>query len=173
MAPSCDSNSCNRTERCDGKCRVLHFVTRAKDYSIASLQLIFYAYCGGNVEDAIAELRAAFADLMGDSEEEGEPDADSLGAPSDDDSDNEEEMEGFGESVALKSVTAKMPNGEDSSAKSPVGKGGKGTTDAKPHPTDTKVENGGKAPSAKAMNVKGPEAGAKLSAAPAPKREMK
>jgi hypothetical protein len=126
-----------------------------------------------NVEDAIAELRAAFADLMGDSEEEGEPDADSLGAPSDDDSDNEEEMEGFGESVALKSVTAKMPNGEDSSAKSPVGKGGKGPTDAKPHPTDTKVENGGKAPSAKPMNVKGPEAGAKLSAAPAPKREMK
>lgn len=126
-----------------------------------------------NVEDAIAELRAAFADLMGDSEEEGEPDADSLGAPSDDDSDNEEEMEGFGESVDLKSVTAKMTNGEDSSAKSPVGKGGKGATDAKPHPTDTKVENGGKAPSAKPMNVKGPEAGAKLSAAPAPKREMK
>lgn len=126
-----------------------------------------------NVEDAIAELRAAFADLMGDSEEEGEPDADSLGAPSDDDSDNEEEMEGFGESVDLKTVTAKMPNGEDSSAKSPIGKGGKGATDAKPHPTDTKVENGGKAPSAKPMNVKGPEAGAKLSAAPAPKREMK
>jgi hypothetical protein len=126
-----------------------------------------------NVEDAIAELRAAFADLMGDSEEEGEPDADSLGAPSDDDSDNEDEMEGFGESVDLKSVTAKMPNGEDSSAKSPIGKGGKGATDAKPHPTDTKVENGGKAPSAKQMNVKGPEAGAKLSAAPAPKREMK
>lgn len=126
-----------------------------------------------NVEDAIAELRAAFADLMGDSEEEGEPDADSLGAPSDEDSDNEDEMEGFGESVDLKSVTAKMPNGEDSSAKSPIGKGGKGATDAKPHPTDTKVENGGKAPSAKPMNVKGPEAGAKLSAAPAPKREMK
>lgn len=126
-----------------------------------------------NVEDAIAELRAAFADLMGDSEEEGEPDADNMGAPSDMDDDNEDEMKGFGESVALKSVTAKMPNGEDSSAKSPVGKGGKGPTDAKPHPTDTKVENGGKAPSAKAMNVKGPEAGAKLSAAPAPKREMK
>ena len=117
-----------------------------------------------NVEDAIAELRAAFADLMGDNSEE-----------AGDDMDNEEEpeMEGFGESVALKSVTAKMTNGEDSSAKSPVGKGGKGPTDAKPHPTDTKVEAGGKAPSVKAMNVKGPEAGAKLSAAPAPKREMK
>ena len=122
-----------------------------------------------NVEDAIAELRAAFADLMGDSEEEGEEAGDEMGM----DDEEEPEMEGFGESVALKSVTAKMTNGEDSSAKSPVGKGGKGTTDAKPHPTDTKVENGGKAPSAKAMNVKGPEAGAKLSAAPAPKREMK
>ena len=122
-----------------------------------------------NVEDAIAELRAAFADLMGDSEEEGEEAGDEMGM----DNEEEPEMEGFGESVALKSVTAKMTNGEDSSAKSPVGKGGKGTTDAKPHPTDTKVEAGGKAPSAKAMNVKGPEAGAKLSAAPAPKREMK
>ena len=122
-----------------------------------------------NVEDAIAELRAAFADLMGDSEEEGEEAGDEMGM----DDEEEPEMEGFGESVALKSVTAKMPNGEDSSAKSPVGKGGKGTTDAKPHPTDTKVEAGGKAPSAKPMNVKGPEAGAKLSAAPAPKREMK
>jgi hypothetical protein len=121
-----------------------------------------------NVEDAIAELRAAFADLMGDDSEAASDDMDM-------DMDNEEEpeMEGFGESVALKSVTAKMPNGEDSSAKSPVGKGGKGPTDAKPHPTDTKVEAGGKAPSVKAMNVKGPEAGAKLSAAPAPKREMK
>jgi hypothetical protein len=115
-----------------------------------------------NVEDAIAELRAAFADLMGDDSE-------------DMDMDNEEEpeMEGFGESVALKSVTANMADGSDKSAKSPVGKGGKGPTDAKPHPTDTKVEAGGKAPSAKPMNVKGPEAGAKLSAAPAPKREMK
>lgn len=122
-----------------------------------------------NVEDAIAELRAAFADLMGDSEEEGEEAGDEMGM----DNEEEPEMEGFGESVDLKTVTAKMPNGEDSSAKSPVGKGGKGATDAKPHPTDTKVENGGKAPSAKPMNVKGPEAGAKLSAAPAPKREMK
>jgi len=115
-----------------------------------------------NVEDAIAELRAAFADLMGDDSK-------------DMDMDNEEEpeMEGFGESVALKSVTANMADGSDNSAKSPVGKGGKGPTDAKPHPTDTKVEAGGKAPSVNAMNVKGPEAGAKLSAAPAPKREMK
>jgi hypothetical protein len=121
-----------------------------------------------NVEDAIAELRAAFADLMGDDSEEASDDMDM-------DMDNEEkpEMEGFGESVALKSVTANMADGSDKSAKSPVGKGGKGPTDAKPHPTDTKVEAGGKAPSAKPMNVKGPEAGAKLSAAPAPKREMK
>ena len=111
-----------------------------------------------NVEDAIAELRAAFADLMGGDSDESE---------------EEPEMEGFGESIALKSVKANMADGSDNSAKSPVGKGGKGPTDAKPHPTDTKAEAGGKAPAAKAMSVKGPEAGAKLSAAPAPKREMK
>jgi hypothetical protein len=117
-----------------------------------------------NVEDAIAELRAAFADLMGDAEESDEEA---------EEGDEDESMKAFGESVALKSVTANMADGSDKSAKSPVGKGGKGPTDAKPHPTDTKVEAGGKAPSAKPMNVKGPEAGAKLSAAPAPKREMK
>jgi hypothetical protein len=122
-----------------------------------------------NVEDAIAELRAAFADLMGDASDHDEPDADNI----DDDNEEEPEMEGFVEAVALKSVTATMADGSDNSAKSPVGKGGKGATDAKPHPTDTKVEAGGKAPAAKAMSVKGPEAGAKLSAAPAPKREMK
>jgi hypothetical protein len=119
-----------------------------------------------NVEDAIAELRAAFADLMGDAEE-GDEEAE------EEEDDEDESMKAFGESVALKSVSVSMPNGEDSSAKSPVGKGGKGPTDAKPHPTDTKVENGGKAPAAKQMSVKGPEGGAKLSSAPAPKREMK
>jgi len=113
-----------------------------------------------NVEDAIAELRAAFADLMGEEAD-------------DEDDDAEEEMKSFEESVDLTSVSVSMPNGEDSGAKSPVGKGGKGATDAKPHPTDVAVESGGKAPAAKAMGVKGPEAGAKLSAAPAPKREMK
>jgi hypothetical protein len=119
-----------------------------------------------NVEDAIAELRAAFADLMGDAEEDEE-------SEESEEDDEDESMKAFGESVALKSVSVSMPNGEDKSAKSPVGKGGKGPTDAKPHPTDIKVESGGKAPAAKAMSVKGPEAGAKLSAAPAPKREMK
>jgi hypothetical protein len=117
-----------------------------------------------NVEDAIAELRAAFADLMGDAEE-GDEEAE--------EGDEDESMKAFGESVALKSVKANMADGSDNSAKSPVGKGGKGPTDAKPHPTDTKVETGGKAPAAKQMSVKGPEGGAKLSSAPAPKREMK
>lgn len=116
-----------------------------------------------NVEDAIAELRAAFADLMGDADESEE----------DEEGEEDEDMKAFGESVALKSVSVSMPDHTDTSAKSPVGKGGKGPTDAKPHPTDTKVENGGKAPAAKQMSVKGPEGGAKLSAAPAPKREMK
>jgi hypothetical protein len=104
---------------------------------------------------------------MGDAEEDDESEESEEG------DDEDESMKAFGESVTLKSVKANMADGSDNSAKSPVGKGGKGPTDAKPHPTDTKVEAGGKAPAAKAMSVKGPEAGAKLSAAPAPKREMK
>lgn len=113
-----------------------------------------------NVEDAIAELRAAFADIMGDDMDD------------EDDEDDDMEVEGLGEGAELKAVSAKMTNGEDSGAKSPVKAAGNEM--GKPHPTDTTVENGGKAPAAKPMNVKGPQDhGAKMSAAPAPKREMK
>lgn len=115
-----------------------------------------------NVEDAIAELRAAFADIMGDD----------MGDDDDEDEDDDMEVEGLGEGAELKAVSAKMTNGEDSGAKSPVKAAGNEM--GKPHPTDTTVENGGKAPAAKPMNVKGPQDhGARMSAAPAPKREMK
>lgn len=114
-----------------------------------------------NVEDAIAELRAAFADIMG-----GDMDDDM------DDEDDETKVEGLGEGAELKPAKATMSNGEDKGAKSPV----KAASNemGKPHPTDTAVETGGKAPAAKPMGVKGPQDhGAKLSTAPAPKREMK
>lgn len=125
-----------------------------------------------NVEDAIAELRAVFADLMGSSGEGMDmEDDEGMDMEDDEDTDMEDEVDGFKESVDLKSVNAKMPDGSDNGAKSPVGKGGKGATDAKPHPTDVKVENGGKTPSAKAMSVTGPESGAKLSTAPKAKIE--
>lgn len=115
-----------------------------------------------NVEDAIAELRAAFADIMGDD----------MGDDIDDEDDEDDmTVKGLGEGAELKAVNAKMSNGEDSGAKSPVKAAGN-DMGGKPHPTDTTVENGGKAPAAKPMNVKGPQDhGAKMSAAPKAKSE--
>lgn len=115
-----------------------------------------------NVEDAIAELRAAFADIMGDDMDDDE----------DEDEMEESAVEGLEEGAELKPAKVTMANGEDSGAKSPVKAASNDM--GKPHPTDTTVENGGKAPAAKPMGVKGPQDhGAKMSAAPAPKREMK
>jgi hypothetical protein len=92
----------------------------------------------------------------------------------DEDEDEMEEsaVEGLEEGAELKPAKVTMANGEDSGAKSPVKAASNDM--GKPHPTDTTVENGGKAPAAKPMGVKGPQDhGAKMSAAPAPKREMK
>ena len=129
-----------------------------------------------NVEDAIAELRAAFADLMGDEEapaEEPEMEEEVAFEAADEEAEEEldEEVEGLDEGAELKAVSVSMPNGEDSSAKSPVKDAGNDM--GKPHPTDTATENGGKAPAAKDMGVTGPQEAGDLSAAPAPKREMK
>ena len=130
-----------------------------------------------NVEDAIAELRAAFADLMGDNEP-GDEESDMEPEMEEDyafeSEEDDDEVEAVEEAADLKSVSVSMPNGEDSGAKSPVKDAGN-KHEGKPHPTDTKVENGGKAPAAKNMGVRGPQEAGKstLSAAPAPKREMK
>ena len=125
-----------------------------------------------NVEDAIAELRAAFADLMGDEaeedegEEEGEEDEAEEG-------DEEEEIsfEAVEEGATLKAVNVTMSGDEDGKS-SPVKDAGN-EHDVKPHPTDTKVENGGKAPAAKDMGVTGPQEAGKLSAAPKPQTREK
>jgi hypothetical protein len=120
-----------------------------------------------NVEDAIAELRAAFADMMGDdSGEEADMDIDM-------DAEKEPEMEAFGEGAKLASVSVAHPEGNDSGAKSPIAKPQSGPTGAKAHPTDTTEQTSAKAPAAKSMNVKGPQEAGSPTPAPAPKREMK
>ena len=117
-----------------------------------------------NVEDAIEELRAAFADLMGD---EGDDDADEPEMPEME----EVAYEAVEEGAELKAVNVTMSGDEDGKA-SPVKDAGN-DMGGNPHPTDTKVESGGKAPAAKDMGVTGPQEAGDPKPAPAPKREMK
>jgi len=115
-----------------------------------------------NVEDALAELKAAFADLVGDDagEEEGDemememPEMESVEefAEEVEEVDEAEELE---EGAEMKAVNVSMPNGEDSGAKSPVKDAGNDM--GNPHPTDTSEEAGGKAEAPKAMGVDGPQ----------------
>lgn len=117
-----------------------------------------------NVEDAIAELRAAFADMMDDDEE------------ADEEADDEsmemnfgEEVDGLDEAAALTAVNVSHTDGTDST-KSPVASNAKSDTGAKAHPTDTSEETGATAPAATDMGVDGPQDnGGKLS----PARGMK
>jgi len=115
-----------------------------------------------NVEDAIAELRAAFADLMGDEEEaemgddEGEMD-----------DEGEEEMMAFGEGAKMHNVNVSHTDGDDGKA-SPVKDAGNEM--GNPHPTDVSEEKGGSAPAVKDMGVKGPQEAGKPSPAPKPKK---
>jgi len=109
-----------------------------------------------NVEDAIAELRAAFSDMMGDEE------------PSDDDDMEMESVEAMEEGAKLSAVSVSHSDSSDKG--SPVAKGA-GNAHAKPHPTDTSEEAGASAPAVKSMNVAGPQEAGSPKAAPAPKRE--
>ena len=119
-----------------------------------------------NVEDAIAELRAAFADMMDDDEAD----------EADEEADGEsmemnfgEEVDGLDEAAALTAVNVSHTDGTDST-KSPVASNAKSATGAKAHPTDTSEETGATAPAAKDMGVDGPQDnGGKLS----PARGMK
>ena len=110
-----------------------------------------------NVEDAIAELRAAFADMMDD-----EP-ADDMEDP-----EMEESVEPMEEGATLSAVS--VSHSENSDKASPVAKGA-GNAHAKPHPTDTKDGPKASAPAVKDMGVTGPQEAGKLSAAPSEKRE--
>ena len=110
-----------------------------------------------NVEDAIAELRAAFADMMDD-----EP-ADDMDEP-----EMEESVEPMEEGATLSAVS--VSHSDNSDKASPVAKGA-GNAHAKPHPTDTKDGPKASAPAVKDMGVTGPQEAGKLSAAPSAKRE--
>ena len=122
-----------------------------------------------NVEDAIAELRAAFAGLM-DEEPADEPEMEEMDAFESDDSDDEE-VEAVEEGATMTAVSVSHSAGDDG-AKSPVGPGDSSMSDAKPVDiAGGSTEAGGKAPAAKDMGVTGPQEAGSPSAAPAPKRE--
>jgi len=122
-----------------------------------------------NVEDAIAELRAAFADMM-DDEPADEPEMEEVAAFESDDAD-EEEVEAVEEGATMSAVSVSHTAGDDG-AHSPVGPGDSSMSDAKPVDiAGGAAEAGGKAPAAKDMGVTGPQEAGSPSAAPAPKRE--
>lgn len=116
-----------------------------------------------NVEDAIAELRAAFADMMGDEE------------PGDEEPEMEESAEPVEEVEAVEegaTMTAVNVSHSDSSDKgSPVAGNAKAPNDAKAHSAPGGDEKGRPAPAAKDMGYDGPQEAGDLSAAPAPKSE--
>lgn len=124
-----------------------------------------------NVEDAIAELRAAFADMM-DDEPADEPEMEEVAAFESDDAD-EEEVEAVEEGATMSAVSVSHTAGDDG-AHSPVGPGDSSMSDAKPVDiAGGSAEAGGKAPAAKDMGVTGPQEAGSPTPAPAPKREMK
>jgi hypothetical protein len=127
-----------------------------------------------NVEDAIEELRAAFADLMGDEAEEGDDEGEEAMEPEmEPEMEEEVAYEAVEEGAELKAVNVSMPNGEDGGAKSPVGPGDKSLGEGNPVDIAGSEEKGGTAPAAKDMGVTGPQEAGDPKPAPAPKREMK
>jgi hypothetical protein len=114
-----------------------------------------------NVEDAIAELRAAFADMMGDEPAEDEPAEEAIAFEAD-------EVEAMEEGATMSAVS--VSHSDNSDKGSPVAKGA-GNAHASPHPTDTKEGAKPSAPAVKDMGIAGPQEAGSPSAAPAPKRE--
>ncbi len=113
-----------------------------------------------NVEDALNDLKAEFAKLMGDeADEEAEEESEESEEEFDDVVD-ESEFEELDESAELTKVGVDMPAGDDGKA-SPVKDAGNDM--AKPHPTDATKEAGSKTPASTDMNVTHPGDGAKLS----------
>jgi hypothetical protein len=108
-----------------------------------------------NVEDALAELKAAFAALVGDAEHT-EPDGDEgegMEGP-ESDMDGDELPVELGEGAELKAVKVAHTDGTDN-GKSPVGPGeDMGGETVKIAGAE---EKGGKAPAAKDMGVTGPQ----------------
>jgi len=106
-----------------------------------------------NVEDAIAELRAAFADMMGDDEEP----------------EMEESVEPMEEGATMTAVN--VSHSDNSDKASPVAGNASAPNDAKAHSAPGGEEKGRPAPAAKDMGVDGPQEAGDLSSAPAAKSE--
>lgn len=105
-----------------------------------------------SVEDALQDLKAEFAKLMGDDSEEAESEED------------EEELE---ESVDMQAVKADMVDGTDTkNNESPVADGPEADEHAEPVDFAGGDEKGGDTPKSQDMNVNGPESGAELKSAP-------
>ncbi len=120
-----------------------------------------------NVEDAIAELRAAFADMMGDDDEaEDAPEMEEEAMAFEEASD--EEVDGLEEGATMSAVS--VSHSDSSEKGSPVASGA-GNAHASPHPTDTSEGPKASAPAVKDMGVDGPQEAGSLSAAPAAKSE--
>ena len=119
-----------------------------------------------NVEDAIAELRAAFADMMGDKEEMDEPEMEESAEPVEE----TEEVEAVEEGAEMKSVNVTHSDTADKA--SPVAGNASAPTGATAHKASGGDEKGRPAPTAEGMGVDGPQEAGSPSAAPKPKAEV-
>ena len=119
-----------------------------------------------NVEDAIAELRAAFSDMMGDEE------------PGDEEPEMDDEMESVEEAGEVEAVeegasmsAVSVSHSDNSDKASPVAGQAKAPNEAKAHSAPGGEEKGRPAPTAKDMGVKGPQEAGSPSPAPKAKDE--
>jgi hypothetical protein len=118
-----------------------------------------------NVEDALDELRAAFAEVIGDDEDDSMDDEE-FDAPSDEEFDGEDDYtdddeyadeEKFGEAAVLKKHAVKM-SGDDDGKASPIKQNQPNISDKGKAVNFAKGdEKGGKGNPAKKMNVTGPQ----------------
>jgi hypothetical protein len=125
-----------------------------------------------SVEDALDDLKAEFAKIMGEEEVDGEEE---FGGEEEFDGEEEvggeeefgpeEEVDELDEAIEFfKAYKASMANGEDSSnVKSPVGPGDAGLGKGNPVNFAGGNEKGSKTPTSTTMNVNDPSDGAKLS----------
>ena len=130
-----------------------------------------------DLEDKLDELMAEFDDLIDDgSAEEEIPMDDELGAEEElsfeesADADAKEELDESAELEAAPKPTTSEEGSVNTKSANADDAGKKAKTDAKPVSTSTTAEKGRTAPKAKEMDIDGPEGGADLTKAPAPKK---
>jgi hypothetical protein len=105
-----------------------------------------------NAEDAFAELKAAFAEIMGDAEGADEEGSSDMDMPADEEKPTEEGYNAFGESVSLKAVSKPTPGEDGENKKSPVSSGSKINNGAKAIKITDGNTAGGTTPSSKEIN---------------------